>query len=144
VRSARLRHAVITMDEQSTCGKGLAEHSKLPATLARVMATTAAILEQHQKALVLEDENSLREQVAYAELAQKHHSLARELRATAAQMASYRDLPMGKHDMAAMSSSEAFETFRNFVAAEEELVAVVQRGLDRDRKMLENMRNMAG
>ena len=128
------------MDEQPTCGKGLAEHSALPATLARVLAATAVILDQHQKALVLEDENARREQAAYADLAQRHHALARELRATATQMASYRDLPMGRHEMETMKSSEAFEAFRKFVAAEEELLALVERGLDRDRKMLEDMR----
>ena len=129
------------MDDQPTCGKGLAEHSTLPATLARVMAAMAAILDNHQKALVLEDENSRREQVTYAELAQAHHRVARELRTTAAQMASYRDLPMGTHDMAAMASSEAFEAFAKFVAAEEELLALLQRSLDRDQKMLEDMRS---
>lgn len=41
---------------------------------------------------------------------------------------------MGKHDVAAMASSDAFEAFRNFVAAEEEVLALVQRGLDRDMR----------
>ena len=49
------------MDEQQTCGKGLAEHSVLPAKLGELTAAIAAILEHHQTALDLTDENARKE-----------------------------------------------------------------------------------
>ena len=106
------------MDDQPTCGSGLAEHSTLPASLARLIAATAAVLEIHQQALVLEDENARRENDAYTKLAQAHRSLADQLQATAEQMAGYRNLPMVSHDVRAMTSPEVFEAFRHFVMSE--------------------------
>lgn len=131
------------MDDQQTCGKGLAEHSTLPATVARLMTATAAILENHQKALVLDDENGRREQAAYAELVEAHHRVAHQLRATAAQMASYRDMPMAQHDPRGMASPESFEAFSAFVALEQELLALLQRSVERDRQMLDQMRSVS-
>jgi hypothetical protein len=127
------------MDEQPTCGKGLAEHATLPAAVARLMAATAAMLDVHQKALVLEDENARREHDAYVKLAQAHRLVANQLQATAEQMAGYRDLPMGAHDRAVLMSSESADTFRAFVRQEQELLNLLQISHERDRKMLDEM-----
>ncbi len=130
------------MDDQPTCGQGLAEHATLPAILARLMAATAAILENHQKALVLDDQNARLEHEAYAKLARAHRDVAERLHRTAEQMAGCRDLPMGTHDERAMISAEAFETFREFVTKERELLSQLQTAVRRDEMMLEQMHKM--
>jgi hypothetical protein len=64
------------MDEQQTCGKGLAHRSTLTASLGEVVAATARVLEVHMKALDLTDENAKREYEAYRELASAHRRIA--------------------------------------------------------------------
>ena len=44
------------MDDQQTCGQGLAEHSALPAQLAEVIEAMADNLQVHMAALELDDE----------------------------------------------------------------------------------------
>ena len=43
------------MDEQQTCGRGLAEHAVLPAQLAEVVEAMADNLQVHMQALELDD-----------------------------------------------------------------------------------------
>jgi hypothetical protein len=50
-----------SMEEEPTCGKGLAEQSVLPAKLGQLMASLAENLEVHLKALDLTDENARQE-----------------------------------------------------------------------------------
>jgi hypothetical protein len=50
-----------SMEEEPTCGKGLAEQSVLPAKLGQLMASLADNLEVHLKALDLTDENARQE-----------------------------------------------------------------------------------
>ena len=83
------------MDEQQTCGKGIAQHSALTASLGELVASTARVLEVHMKALDLTDENSKREYDAYRELASAHRRIAIELADTAHRMAGYRDAANG-------------------------------------------------
>ena len=132
------------MNDEPTCGKGLAEHSVLPETLGRLTASVAEILEVHMKALDLTDHNSKQEHDAYSELVKDHRKIAADLAATAKQMAGYRDLPMGKHDEQAMASQEAFEAFRKFVKLENELVALIQNRLKEDQEMLHEMDDVRG
>lgn len=127
------------MEDQPTCGKGLAEHSVLPAKLGELTAAVAEILEIHRKALDLSDENSKKEDEAYQELAQQHRQIAAQLQATARQMAGYRDLPMGRHDPKAMAAPEAREAFETFVRLEQELLALLQKRVAQDGKMLIEM-----
>jgi hypothetical protein len=87
------------MKPPTTCGQGLAEHSKLPAKLAELLAALAENLELHQRALDLTDPNSRAEHIAYQKLEHAFRKIATELGAAAKAMAGYRDLPMGKHDM---------------------------------------------
>jgi hypothetical protein len=118
---------------------GLAEHAVLPAKLGELIGALAQNLETHMKALDLKDENSRKEHDAYRELAAKHRKIATELQATARQMAGYRDLPMGGHDQKAMSAPNVREAFEKFVRLEQELLALLQKKLEQDRRMLVEM-----
>jgi phytoene dehydrogenase-like protein len=127
------------MPEQQTCGKGLAENATLPASLGELVAATARVLEVHMKALDLTDENGKRELDAYRELASMHRRLATELASLAERMASYRDLPMARHDMAAMTSPAPRHAFAGFVRQEERLLELLQSRLAGHRAMLAQM-----
>jgi hypothetical protein len=127
------------MDEQPTCGKGLAERSVLPQKLGRLTAALAEVLEVHAKALDPNDSYSKIEHAAYSQLVEEHRKIAAELTATAKRMADYWNLPMGRHDHHAMSSPRAFEAFETFVEVEGEIVALLQGSLARDRQMLSEM-----
>ena len=127
------------MDQNPTCGKGLAEHSKLTASLGELMAATARVLEVHMKALDLTDPNSKLELDAYREIATAHRRIAADIASTAEQMAGYRTLPMGRHDMAAMVSPAPRHAFAGFVKHEEDLAALLQNRLEQDHAMLGQM-----
>jgi hypothetical protein len=124
------------MAEQPTCGRGLAEHSALPAKLADVIESLAVNLERHIPTLDLTDENSRMERDIYRHLAAEHRAIADQLRATAARMASYRDLPMGRHNEKALADPQLIEAFRAYVDAEQELHTLLAASLQRDRGML--------
>ena len=132
------------MDDQQTCGKGLAQHSALTASLGELVASTARVLEVHMKALDLTDANSKREYDAYRELASAHRRIAIELADTAHRMAGYRELPMGRHDMAAMMAPAPRHAFAGFVKHEESLLALLRSRLAADHAMLEMMASAAG
>ena len=129
------------MEDQQTCGKGLAENSALPAKLGDLTESMAEILESHMGALDLEDNDSRREHEAYRELVSDHRRIAAALWETARRMASYRDLPMGRHDTSVMSSPRAVQAFEKFLTVEDELLSMLQKRLEADRKMLSAMRN---
>jgi hypothetical protein len=129
------------MDAQPTCGQGLAEHSSLPAKVGELIDALAENLERHQRALDLTDENARKERDAYMSLASSYRSIASALKKTAAEMAGYRDLPMGRHDMHVMASPEVAGAFVRFVTLEGELAALLQKGLERDLGMLASMRS---
>ncbi|HEX3234031.1 MAG TPA: hypothetical protein VHR41_07520 [Gemmatimonadales bacterium] len=124
------------MDTQQTCGKGLAEHSILPAKMGEWTAAMAENLELHLETLDLTDENSRREREAYHGLASNYRQMATQLRTTAGQMAGYRDLPMGRHDPKAMASPGIRAAFEGFVNLEQELLALLQKRVEQDRRML--------
>jgi hypothetical protein len=127
------------MDDQRTCGKGLAEHSVVPAKAGELIAALAENLEVHRTALDLSDETARKEQQAYLELARAHRNIAAQLQAAARQMSGYRDLPMGRHDPQAMSGQKVVEAFRRFVALERELLALLEERLEQDQRMLAAM-----
>jgi hypothetical protein len=132
------------MEDQPTCGKGLAAHSVIPQKLGELIASVARVLEVHMEALDLTDESSRIEHSAYAELAKDHREVATELIATASRMAGYRGLPMGKHDENVMSGQRSIEAFENFVKLERELLTLLQHRLEEDREMLVEMREAPG
>lgn len=123
-------------DDTPTCGKGLAEHSALPAALAELEDALAENLEVHQGTLDLSDPNARKELDAYASLASQHRSIASRLRAAAEEMAGYRSLPMARHDDRRLADPRLIKAFARFVKAERELLAQVQRAVDRDQQML--------
>jgi hypothetical protein len=129
------------MDEQPTCGKGLAEHSVLPAKLGALTAAVADVLAAHQEALDLTDANAKREYDAYAELVDAHRLTAAQLEAIARRMASYRDLPMGRHDMSVMTAAPSRDTFARLVAMEDELLELLGRRVAEHRAMLGEMQS---
>jgi len=127
------------MAEEQTCGKGLAESSVVPASLGELVAATARVLEVHMKALDLTDENAKTELEAYRELATAHRRIAVELSSLAERMASYRNLPMARHDMVAMMAPAPRHAFAGLVKQEERLVELLRSRLERDHAMLAQM-----
>jgi hypothetical protein len=127
------------MDEQQTCGRGLAEHAVLPAQLAEVTEAMADNLRVHMAALELDDEPAREEHAVYLRLAEEQRQVAGRLRAIAGEMAAARDLPMGRHDAQTLSSPEVADAFRHFVKAEQELAATLQGMAEADQRMLAAM-----
>jgi hypothetical protein len=128
------------MDDQPTCGKGIAANAPLRARLAELMAASAGIFDGHQAALDPTEPNGQRELDAYAQLAQAHRDIAAALTALAEQMAGYRTLPMAEHNMQAMLDPKRGEEFERFVRAEQDLLALLQTHLGGDLAMLAQMR----
>ena len=127
----------MTLEDQPTCGKGLAANAVLPAKLAGLLAARAEVLERHAKALDRADPNAQQELDAYANLARAHRELASELTSLANEMAGCRDLPMARHDLAVMASPEGqMGAFRRFVAIERELLALLQAKLEEEEALL--------
>jgi len=124
------------METQPTCGRGLAEHSVLPAKLGEWTAAVAENLELHTEALDLTDESSRKERDAYLDLAKQYRQIVTQLQATAGQMAGYRDLPIGRHDPKAMASPRLRDAFEKFVRLEQELLVLLQKRVEQDRQML--------
>jgi hypothetical protein len=122
--------------EKQTCGKGLAENSGLPEKVSELNAALAGVLETHIKALDLADENSRRENDAYERLARQHRETAALLEAIAREMAAYRDLPMGRHDMQVMAGPEPLAAFERYVRVKRELLALLEETLSQDEAML--------
>jgi hypothetical protein len=132
------------MEGEHTCGKGLAARAVLPATVARLIAAMGEVLEVHLAALDASDPQSREEHAAYARLKEAYRDVASELSAAAREMAGHADLPMGRHDLAAMSGPKARDVFAAFVKEEEELLALLRATLARDREMLAAMQEAMG
>jgi hypothetical protein len=127
------------MDEQQTCGRGLAEHSALPAQLAEVTEAMAENLRVHMQALELDDEPAREEHAVYLRLVEEQRQAAGRLRAVASEMAAAGDLPMGRHDEEAMTSPEVGVAFNRFVKAKQELLVLLQRMAEQDQQLLTQM-----
>ena len=125
-----------TADQAMTCGRGLAEHSVIPAKLGELIAALAENLELHIPALVVSDHNAKLEQEAYVKLAAEHRAIAEQLTAVASHMAGYKNLPMGQHDPAVMEDPALNEAFGRYVKIERELIALLQKSLVRDQELL--------
>ena len=127
------------MDEQQTCGKGLAENSALPAQLADVVEAMAGNLQVHMAALELDDEPAREEHAVYLRLVEEQRQAAGRLRAVAGEMAAARDLPMGRHDSETMRSPEVGDAFRRFIQAKQDLLTLLQRMAEQDQQLLAQM-----
>ena len=126
------------MSEQ-TCGKGLAEHSVFPARFGDFLAPWRKSRSPSDH-LGAADQTSQPERNAYVKLARESRRIAGELRALAAEMASYRDLPMGRHDPAALSSPPVVEAFASLLKLERELLALLEKSIERGQQMLARAR----
>jgi hypothetical protein len=120
----------------TTCGQGLAQRAPLPAKLAALIGALAHNLELHKGTLDTSDPNSKQELDAYAKLERAYRTIAAELRSAAEQMAGYRDLPMGKHDVRRLADPKLVDAFDAFVTRERETLELVQIFLERDEMML--------
>jgi hypothetical protein len=126
----------MTANDQPTCGKGLAANAVLPEQLATLLSARAEVLERHTKALDLSDPNAQQELDAYTALARAHWGIAARLADLAQQMAGYRDLPMARHDMRVMADPQGqAAAFRYFVAAEQQLLELLQTKLQQEDPM---------
>ena len=124
------------MEQQPTCGQGLAHNAALPAKLAEVFAAVAEVLEIHLTALDPKDKGSRPEFDAYVALATEYRELESRVRALAMQMESYRDLPMATHDMTVITSPDAAKAFERLVTQKEQLVSLLQAWIEQSRDVL--------
>jgi hypothetical protein len=124
------------MEQQPTCGQGLAEHAALPARLADLCGAIAENLEIHLTALDPKDKGSRPEFDAYVALALQHRELESRLHALALQMEGYRDLPMAAHDTAVMTSPKAAQALEQLVIQEEAMAAMLRDRVEQYRAML--------
>ena len=127
------------MEEESSCGQGLASRSTMQAKLGELLAALAQVLESHMRALDPADANARAELDAYANLVTGHRDIADRLAAIAEQMAGYRNLPMAPHNEEAMSDVLAHKAFERFIGREQELAALLQDQLREDREMFRTM-----
>ena len=124
------------MDDQPTCGKGLAANASLPDLFGRLTAATAAILEAHLAMLDVSDPRSATEHALYVAVVEEHRRAAAVLRAIADRMTGARDLPMGRHLNVPEANSEMGRAFAEFVEGETALRALLDARLVEDRQML--------
>ena len=132
------------VEEQPSCGSGLAQNSVVPAALAAVTVSLAQNLEVHACALEPGDAAAAQEQGVYERVARSLRSAATDLQAAAAEMASAVDLPMGAHDMAAMTTTDVLAAFENYVAAEDNLRRLLEGRREENELMLTAIRMEAG
>ena len=128
------------MDDQRTCGKGLAENATLPWKLGELATAMSAVLEAHIPSLDLTDENARKEHDVYQHLVAEFRQTAAQMEAIARQMSAAGDLPMGRHDMAVMGSEAVQHSFERFVQSEQDMLTLLQRKLEADQQMLATMR----
>jgi hypothetical protein len=127
------------MNEQPTCGKGLADNSALLEKLGKVTGAVGDILDAHLPSLDLTDERSRKEHEVYRRLVEEHRQAGSQLEAIARRMAASRDLPMGRHRPEAMASPAVSRSFQRFVELEQDLASALQLRLEHDRRMVEGI-----
>jgi hypothetical protein len=99
----------------------------------------AGMLERHMTALDRTDPHSTAEHTVYDELAAAHRRIADQLRAAADRMDAQRDLPMGPHDMAAITHPATAQAFQTLVEAKRHLLTLLRDTADEDAAMLDMM-----
>jgi hypothetical protein len=127
------------MDDLTTCGQGLAASATVPAKLGALVTALADVLDTHREALPLTEDAARQEAEAYGRIVGQLRFSAEQLETTAEQMVASRDLPMGAHDMEALSSPHAVGIFAAFVHSERELVELLGHRLADDEAMLTDM-----
>ncbi len=133
-----LAETIGNVAEQPTCGSGLSSNSILPARFSEVIESMAENLELHMETLDLEDPNAKLEFGIYQQLAREHRDIAARLMALAVKMYSQYDLPLAKHDEQKLSNPKIAKAFTTFTDIEEELIALLKKHIQRDKKILED------
>jgi hypothetical protein len=128
------------VSEQQTCGKGLADNAVVSGALAGVAGRLAGNLEVHMRALDRDDPAAAREHDLYERVARGLRGASTALQDAAAEMAGARELPMGRHDMAAMRSPDVLDAFERYVEAQDELHALLGARREALTQMLGAMR----
>jgi hypothetical protein len=128
-----------THDHVLGCGKGLAENSELPATLAELVTALAKNLEAHLASLDPDSASTRRERDAYTTLAQEQRAIAAELEVMARRMASYEDLPAVHHDARAMTAPAVLDAFEDLVRSKRHLSTLLEESAAKDQRMLVQM-----
>jgi hypothetical protein len=122
-----------------TCGTGVASQAGLPAKFAELISATADVLERHATALDQADPAARQELAAYSALVHAHRAVAGDLERLAQQMRDCRDLPVARHDEAAMAGSAGqAEAYERFVALQGELFALLANNLEEHHRAFEN------
>jgi hypothetical protein len=126
-------------DDGPTCGQGLAQHAALPRLVGALLDSVADNLVAHLSGLVSSDQDSRQERRAYESLAARHREIAAMLGALGDEMAGCRDMPMGAHDLDALSSPAVTKALARMVRVEAELAALVEDQLAQHRAMLDEL-----
>ncbi len=116
----------------------------MPAALAAVAAGLAQNLQVHTRVLDPGDVAGVQERGVYERVAHHLRGAAADLRVAAAEVAVAADLPMGAHDMAALTTAEVLRAFAGHVAAEEDLRRLLEARRGDDEQMLTAIRGEAG
>jgi hypothetical protein len=131
-------------EDEPTCGRGLAASAVVPSALAAVAAGLAQNLEVHMGALDPADSAAAQERHVYERVTRSLHSAATALRAAADEMAAAVDLPMGAHDMEAMTPSDVLDAFERHVAAEDDLRRLLEERREGNEQMITMIRAAVG
>jgi hypothetical protein len=129
------------MPEERTCGHGLAQHAELPLLMGELMGSVADNLSAHLPGLVTSDENSQHEKHVYEHLAARLRQAEAMLHAIGTEMAGHQDMPMGEHDLQALSSGEAIDALNRMTRVEAQLGARVQEQLTEHQAILDGIRS---
>jgi hypothetical protein len=129
-----------TVEEEPTCGRGLAHSAAVPGALAAVAAHLAQNLEVHTRVLDPGDAGAAQERGVYERVAHSLRNAAADLRAAAAEMDAAADLPMAAHDMTAMTPADVLDAFEGYVAAEDDLRRLLEARRADDEQMLAAIR----
>jgi hypothetical protein len=146
-RGSPARHAAAhdtkepSMADEPTCGQGLARHAELPRLMGHVMNAVADNLSAHLSALVSGDELVQDERRVYERLTATHRTAAEMLQAIGGEMARCNELPMGEHDIQAMSPAHVTDALEAMVRAEARLATRLQDQLTEHQAMLDSMRS---
>jgi hypothetical protein len=128
------------VEEEPTCGRGLAQNSVVPAALAAVAAGLAQNLEVHRRALDPDDADAVAERDVYERVGRSLRSATVDLQAAAAKMASAADLPMGAHDMTVLTTTDVLDAFQGYVATEDDLRRLLEARRADNEQMLTAIR----
>jgi hypothetical protein len=131
-------------EAESTCGTGVADQAILPARLADLTGSMAAVLELHQQALDRADPNTQLEFEAYERVSEALRSSSTLLTETSSRMTASRTVPMGRHDSEVLASQQATQAFGSFVMAKRKLFTLLGEQIEEDERMLAAMRQTEG